>query len=156
MTRRKNSPHAYALDSISTMGRTGCDGGLTPNRETITHNPNRVITRITVITSILLTLLGQSYAYAVDLHQQEMWKLYAHMKIGNTKEFICINDLWNMESHWNPSSHNKRSTAYGIPQILDLKTTNPYEQIDAGIRYIRHRYHNGCVALTYHYRHGHY
>ena len=157
MTRRKNSPHAYALDSISTMSRTGCPGVLTPNREKFTHNPNRVITRITVITSILLTLLGQSYAYAaVDLHQQELWKLYTHMKIGSTKEFICVNDLWTMESHWNPVAHNKRSTAYGIPQVLDLKTNDPYAQIDAGIKYITHRYKSACVALSYHYRHGHY
>ena len=152
------STFTNVLDTISTLSRTGMPGVLTPNRLNIFHNPNRVITRkLVVITSILLTYLGQSYAYAaIDLHQQEMWKLYAHMRIGSTKEFICVNDLWTMESHWNPVAHNSRSTARGIPQILDLKTTDPYAQIDAGIRYIQHRYKSACIALSYHYRHGHY
>ena len=157
-TRLLTSTFTNVLDTISTMSRTGMHGVLTPNRLNIFHNPNRVITRkLVVITSILLTYLGQSYAYAaIDLHQQEMWKLYAHMKIGSTKEFICVNDLWTMESHWNPVAHNSKSTARGIPQILDLKTTDPYAQIDAGIRYIQHRYKSACIALSYHYRHGHY
>ena len=155
-TRRLTSTYANVLDMISTLNRTGARRNLTPNREKFTHNPNRVITRITVITSILLITLGQSYAYAADVHQQEIWKLYAHMRIGSTKEFICVNDLWTMESHWNPVAHNKRSTARGIPQILDLKTNDPYAQIDAGIKYITHRYKSACIALAYHYRHGHY
>ena len=156
-TRRLTSTYANVLDTISTLNRTGASRNLLPNREKFTHNPHRVITRkLVVITSILLITLGQSYAYAADVHQQEMWKLYAHMRLGSTKEFICVNDLWTMESHWNPVAHNKRSTARGIPQILDLKTNDPYAQIDAGIKYITHRYKSACIALAYHYRHGHY
>ena len=152
------STFTNVLDTTITMNRNDRPRDLTPNRKTVFHNPHRVITRkLVVITSILLTYLGQSYAYAaIDLHQQEMWKLYAHMRIGSTKEFICVNDLWTMESHWNPVAHNDKSTARGIPQILNLKTTDPYAQIDAGIRYIQHRYKSACIALSYHYRHGHY
>ena len=91
-TRRENRHYTYALDTTITMSRNDRPRDLTPNRKTVFHNPHRVITRkLVVITSILLTYLGQSYAYAaIDLHQQEMWKLYAHMRIGSTKEFILL------------------------------------------------------------------
>ena len=44
----------------------------------------------------------------------EIYKTYAHIKLNNHKEYICLEALWTKESNWNPYSKNKRAlhTAY--------------------------------------------
>lgn len=80
-----------------------------------------------------------------------------HNRVVNEKQYNCINKLWTIESHWNNKSKNKRSTAYGIAQVLGTKTSDPFKQIDAGLKYIGHRYSNdGCKALAHHKKVGHY
>ena len=86
----------------------------------------------------------------------ESYKLYAHMKLGSDKQYRCLVDLWTMESHWNPRADNPKSSAYGIPQLLNMKSTNPYVQIDKGLIYIAKRYGLPCKALAYHSKRGHY
>ena len=87
----------------------------------------------------------------------EAYKLYTHMKLGNDKQYRCVVILWRLESQWNPKAANKHSSARGIPQLLKLTETNPYKQIDLGLKYITHRYDgDGCKALAYHMKHGHY
>jgi uncharacterized protein YgiM (DUF1202 family) len=57
--------------------------------------------------------------------------------------------LWNRESGWNPSSHNRKSGAHGIPQALPAGKmasagsdyySNGYTQIRWGLGYIYNRY----------------
>jgi hypothetical protein len=96
-------------------------------------------------------------AYAINTPRDiEIYKLYTHIKLGNHKEYSCINKLWTKESNWNPKSKNKKSTAYGIPQLLKLTTNDPYLQIDAGLKYIKHRYKDGCKALDFFLAKGYY
>ena len=76
----------------------------------------------------------------------EMYKVYTHIKLMNAKEFRCVELLWNAESKWNPKANNKKSTAFGIPQLLKLTETNPYLQIDLGLKYIAKRYGSTCKA----------
>ena len=102
----------------------------------------------------LIALLGVSTAYASP--SAEAYKLYAHMKLGSDKQYRCLVDLWTMESHWNPRADNPKSSAYGIPQLLNMKSTNPYVQIDKGLLYIAKRYGLPCKALAYHSKKGHY
>jgi hypothetical protein len=84
------------------------------------------------------------------------YKLYAHIKLLDAKEYRCLELLWDKESKWNPRSDNPKSTAYGIPQLLKLKEMDPYKQIDLGLKYIEHRYKTVCQAWLYHKRTGHY
>ena len=87
----------------------------------------------------------------------EAYKLYAHMMIGSDKEYRCLVELWDKESHWNYKAHNTKSSAYGIPQLLNMKVTNPYRQIELGYKYITKRYKgSACKALAHHKRVGHY
>jgi len=87
----------------------------------------------------------------------EAYKLYAHMMIGSDKEYRCLVELWDKESHWNYKAHNTKSSAYGIPQLLHMKVTNPYRQIELGYKYITKRYKgSACKALAHHKRVGHY
>jgi hypothetical protein len=106
----------------------------------------------------LCLLLGNTPASATTTQTKdvELYKLYTHIKLTNSKEYRCIELLWTKESNWNPLSKNKKSTAYGIPQLLNLTTTDPYLQIDAGIKYIRSRYTDGCNAYTFYKVKGYY
>jgi hypothetical protein len=84
------------------------------------------------------------------------YKLYAHMKVLDAKEYRCLELLWHKESRWNPRADNPRSSAYGIPQILKYKEKDPYKQIDRGLKYIEHRYKTACKAWVHHKKTGHY
>lgn len=75
----------------------------------------------------------------------------------NNKEWIALLELWDRESRWNPNSKNRRSSAYGIPQLLKLPVGTPMEtQINRGIKYIIHRYEKPSKALAFHDRHNWY
>jgi hypothetical protein len=80
---------------------------------------------------------------------KEAYKLYAYVKLINAKEFICLNALWTKESQWSAVANNKKSTAYGIPQLLKLKEKDPYKQIDLGLKYISNRYGTSCNAWAF-------
>jgi hypothetical protein len=84
------------------------------------------------------------------------YKLYAHIKLHNAKEYRCLELLWDKESRWDPRADNPNSTAYGIPQLLKLKAKDPYIQIDLGLKYIKHRHLTPCKALDFHKKTGHY
>ena len=84
-------------------------------------------------------------------------KQYAKEKTPNQTQWSCLTKLWGKESAWNHLADNPHSSAFGIPQILGLKTVDPYEQIDRGIKYIDHRYDgDACKAWKHHQRRGWY
>jgi len=94
--------------------------------------------------------------YAVDrLVEQDMLEQYP-----------CLYELWMRESNWRPKAKSKTSSAMGIPQLLDSTwknikvkpTWDGYKQVDAGLRYIKHRYGtNGvCKAYAHHLAKGWY
>ena len=103
----------------------------------------------------VLCVIGITPAKAYDPNV-ESYKLYAHMKLGNDKFYRCLVTLWRLESNWSPTAKNKKSSAYGIPQLLKMTETNPYKQIDLGLKYIAKRYGNPCIALDHHKKVGHY
>ena len=105
---------------------------------------------------LVVNAFTNAYATTNSNKEIEKYKLYSHIKLTNHNEYLCLEKLWYLESKWNPKANNKRSSAYGIPQLLKLKTNDPYKQIDAGLKYIAHRYGTSCKALTYHLKHGHY
>ena len=115
-------------------------------------------------------LLGQSIAFSALLsitsittatayNPVESYKLYAHMKLLDDKQYRCLVTLWRLESNWSPTAKNKKSSAFGIPQLLKMTETNPYKQIDLGLKYIaHHKIYKGdvCKALYRHKKVGHY
>lgn len=96
-------------------------------------------------------------ANAVEINEIDKYKIYIHIKVMNYKEFVCINKLWTLENRlWDPYARNPKSSAFGIPQLLKLKETNPYVQMDLGYKYIMHRHKSPCNALAFHLRKGWY
>jgi hypothetical protein len=70
----------------------------------------------------------------------------------------CLVNIWNKESHWNTTSKNASSGAYGIPQALPASKmapygsdylTNPVPQIKWGLDYIKGRYKTPCGAWAF-------
>ena len=109
------------------------------------------------LVAVLCLISGIQPATATTLNKEiEIYKVYTHIKVSNHKEYSCINMLWTKESNWNPKAKNKKSSAYGIPQLLKLTTNDPYLQIDAGLKYIKHRYKDGCKALEFFTNKGYY
>ena len=108
-----------------------------------------------IAASLIGAVIGPSSASAYN-PSIEAYKLYAHMMVGSDKQYRCLVELWDRESHWNPKADNPKSSAYGIPQLLRMTSTNPYRQIELGLKYITKRYGNSCVALARHKRVGHY
>ena len=86
----------------------------------------------------------------------EIYKTYAHIKLNNHKEYICLERLWTKESNWNSRSKNKKSSAMGIPQLLNMKERDPYKQIDLGLKYIDKRYTTACNAWAFFKAKGYY
>ena len=85
------------------------------------------------------------------------------------KNYKCLATLYGKESAWKWKSVgnlNGTQRVYGIPQGKSefLRTANPYQQIDWGLRYIGHRYGytrtiegmqpNTCKALDHWKRKG--
>ncbi len=87
---------------------------------------------------------------------KENYKLYAHIKLTNSKEYRCVELLWMRESKWDPRADNPKSSAYGIPQLLKMKELDPYKQIDLGLKYITHRHKTPCKAYAFYLKTGHY
>jgi hypothetical protein len=118
----------------------------------------RIARRRSLVLVGVLCVIGITPANATDPNK-ELYKLYAHMKLGNDKQYRCLVTLWRLESNWSPTADNKHSTAFGIPQLLKMKETNPYKQIDLGLKYINtHKLYKGdvCKALDRHKKVGHY
>ena len=104
-----------------------------------------------------LCLVINTPANAVEINEIDKYKIYIHLKVITDKEYKCITNLWSKENRlWDPYAKNKKSTAYGIPQLLNLKDRNPYVQMDLGYKYIVHRYKSACNAWAYWLRKGHY
>lgn len=102
----------------------------------------RSLTSRILISTIVLCLSGSLVA---------SYKDYTKWKIGSSKQFKCVEILWTKESNWNPKS--KLGSHYGIPQgrSIYLKTADPYEQIDWGLKYLSNRYSKdyACEALAH-------
>ena len=116
----------------------------------------RIIKWIWLLMLPLCTSLNTP-ANAVEINEIDKYKIYIHIKVMNYKEFVCINKLWTKENRlWDPYAKNPKSSAFGIPQLLKLKETNPYVQMDLGYKYIMHRHKSPCKALAFHDRKGWY
>ena len=118
---------------------------------------NPLVAKLCLLISALLIInVTEAAAYNPSI---EAYKLYAHMMVGSDKQYRCLVELWDRESHWNPKADNPKSSAFGIPQLLRMTSTNPYRQIELGIKYLNHnKLYKGdiCKALARHKKVGHY
>ena len=110
----------------------------------------RCSSRRTIYWGVLcLAMLNQPIAMGVELSNTNQYKLYAHSRIIDAKQYRCLELLWTKESNWNPDSRN--GSHYGIPQLRNskLRSKDAYTQIDWGLRYLADRYSNPCNAWAF-------
>jgi len=113
--------------------------------------------RSLVLLAGLLLFSNMPASQAINTQRdKENYKLYAHIKLLNAKQYRCLELLWNRESRWDPRADNPKSSAYGIPQLLKMTELDPFKQIDLGLKYIAHRHKTPCQAWSHHRRTGHY
>jgi hypothetical protein len=113
--------------------------------------------RCLVLLAGLLLFSNMPASQAINTQRdKENYKLYAHIKLLNAKQYRCLEILWMRESKWDPRANNPKSSAFGIPQMLKMKELDPFKQIDLGLKYISKRHSTPCKALDYHNRKGHY
>ena len=97
--------------------------------------------------AIALSCAGSIKATAKPYHVMNV-KLYAYNKL-NWTEFQCYNWLIFQESRWDYRAKN--GSHYGLGQMKSkwYGTLNPYEQIDAHLIYVKHRYGTACKAYDH-------
>jgi hypothetical protein len=113
--------------------------------------------RATLTAVLLLSGALTDVSKAVELKDINNYKLYAHSRVGDFTQFICLEKAWTQESNWNPKAvGNKQGSkrVYGIPQIKNekVRALDPYSQIDWGLRYIKHRYQGDACLMLKHLR----
>ena len=85
------------------------------------------------------------------------YKLYAHSRIINDKEYECFKAIITKENRsWDVKAKN--GSHYGLGQMRSkhYRNLDGYRQIDATIKYIKSRYGSMCKAWLFHGRHGYY
>lgn len=92
---------------------------------------------------------------------KKLAKKYAFMKVKqigwNDREWKALLTLWTKESRWDYTADNPKSSAYGIPQMLNMPEDTPLtKQVDLGLKYIKKRYKTPTLALKHHDRKGWY
>ena len=119
--------------------------------------PCSSLRRLAVV-GILCLLIGSlslqmQHAQATNADQ---YKLYAHSRLINEKQYKCFSRIIYKESRWNPKAKN--GSHYGLGQMRSehYRTLDPYRQIDATIKYATIRYGSMCNALRFHLKNGHY
>jgi hypothetical protein len=80
----------------------------------------------------------------------------------SSRQWQCLDILWERESNWRHRVANPSSGAYGIPQALPASKmrsagsdwrTNPITQVKWGLKYIKSRYGTPCGAWSFWQRH---
>ena len=86
----------------------------------------------------------------------DMLRLYAHSRILNYQQYICLSKIIYKESRWNVKAKNGSHFGLGQMRSQHYRNLDGYRQIDATIRYVNVRYGSMCNAWRFHERHGHY
>jgi len=110
----------------------------------------RCSSRRTIYWGVLCSsVMNLSPAMGVDSNNINQYKLYAHSRIIDAKQYLCLEQLYTKESNWNPAARN--GSHFGIPQLKNAKvrSQDAYTQIDWGLRYIKSRYLTPCKAWSF-------
>lgn len=88
--------------------------------------------------------------------QADQYKLYAHSRIIDWKQYQCFVKIITKESRWDPKAVNGSHFGLGQMRSQWYRNLDPYRQIDQTIKYITNRYHLPCKAWAFHERKGWY
>jgi hypothetical protein len=84
------------------------------------------------------------------------YKLYAHSRIINDKQYTCFKHIIYKESRWNPKAKNGSHYGLGQMRSTHYRDLDPYRQIDMTIKYIKVRYGSMCKSWAFHQKNGYF
>jgi hypothetical protein len=110
------------------------------------------------LTPLLCLVLGVLLIQTIPAQANEIdhYKLYAHSRLIDDKQYQCLSMIIYKESRWNVDAVN--GSHYGLGQMRSkhYRNLDGYRQIDAMIKYIKVRYGSMCNAMRFHQKVGHY
>lgn len=88
---------------------------------------------------------------------------YARSMVS-VEEYVALHELIMRESSWNPDARNRKSTAYGLGQLIDqtwedigIEKSDDFRiQLIAAHKYVMQRYGSWQKALEFHKKNGYY
>jgi hypothetical protein len=101
-----------------------------------------------------LSLCFMQAAGSTNLNDISMTpKQYAYYSLNDIKQYKCLAFLYGKESAWNSKANS--GSHWGIPQGKSewLRTATPIQQVEWGLRYIKHRYSTPCKAKDHWLKH---
>ena len=114
----------------------------------------RIARRRCLVLVGVLCIVGTTPAEAIT--NTDYLKLYAHSRVIDYNQFICLSKIIYKESRWNPQAIN--GSHYGLGQMRSkhYRNLDAYRQIDGTILYIKGRYGSMCKAWEFHKAKGYY
>lgn len=112
-----------------------------------------------VLLGALCLFIGSSAIWvqpAEATTKEDLFKLYAHSRIIDYKQYRCLSSIIHKESRWNEKAVNGSHHGLGQMRSEHYRTLDPYRQIDATIDYIKKRYGSMCNAWRFHQKKGYY
>ena len=112
-----------------------------------------------VLLGALCLFIGSSAIWvqpAEATTKEDLYKLYAHSRIIEYKQFRCLSSIIHKESRWNEKAVNGSHHGLGQMRSEHYRTLDPFRQIDATIAYIKKRYGSMCNAWRFHQKKGYY
>ena len=132
-------------------------GTLTAQSLSKAHRKPRGAVACGVLVAIGIALCSSPDAGSSNMSNIQMTpKQYAYYSLNDLKQYKCLASLYGKESAWNYKAYNASSGTVGIPQgkSVYLLTATPIEQVEWGLRYIKHRYSTPCRALDHWSKYG--
>ena len=143
-TRRLTCGFLFGFDSRATLSRS-------PETIDARGQADQRWPRLLLFSVIVcvLFMLSINVANARPAKDPMNYKLYAHNLLQDWDQFICLVELYEKESNWNPKARNY--SHYGIPQGRStyLAKVGYKKQIRWGLRYIEARHQTPCKALQH-------
>jgi hypothetical protein len=110
------------------------------------------------LTPLLCLVIGALLIQTIPAQANETdhYKLYAHSRIINYKQYQCLSMIIYKESRWNVDAVNGNHYGLGQMRSKHYRNLDGYRQIDATIAYIKRRYGSMCNGWRFHSKVGHY
>jgi len=111
---------------------------------------SRKIARFGLVISLFIALnIAFLKDDSVAQDRTNHYRQWAFIQLNNLDEFYCLDELYFIESRWNPKARN--GSHYGIPQGRSkyLQRADGFKQVEWGLKYIENRYLTPCKALQH-------
>ena len=106
---------------------------------------------------LCLMAFGHQSAVAKPIDTTDMYKLYAHSRLINEKQYLCLVSIINKENRsWDVRARNGSHYGLGQMRSTHYRDLDGYRQIDATIKYITNRYGSMCNAWRHHIKRNYY